>query len=149
MYVDMDGHLRNGNEVGAAGHAADDREPAGFASHDLGNHYASMRFGRREQAVERVGDDVRCRVEADAEIGAGHVVVDSLRNADDLGAGRVELRRDAKGIVAADRDEAVDAVTSQIPDDNIDILFGCVPGSSAMCGAWCRYRGEYRALRGG
>ena len=54
--------------------------------------------------------DVDGGVEAEGEVGAGQVVVDRLRYADDVHAEVGELGRDAQRVLAADRDQRVDAV---------------------------------------
>ena len=63
---------------------------------------------RGPQPIERVGDDGDRRVEADAVISLGEVVVDRLGHADHSHAVFVKPLRDAESVVAAYRDERVD-----------------------------------------
>ena len=58
-------------------------DPAGVAAHHLDDHHAVVRLGGRVQAVDRLGADRDGRVEAEGVVGAGEVVVDRLRDADD------------------------------------------------------------------
>ena len=62
------------------------------------------------QPVDGVGGDLHGGVEAEGDLGGGEVVVDRLRHADDRDALAVELVGDAEGVLAADRDERVDAL---------------------------------------
>ena len=85
------------------------RDPAGVAAHHLDDHDAVVRLGGRVQPVDRLGADRDRGVEAEGVVGAGEVVVDRLRDADDRRAEvRVQPRRDAERVLAADRDERVD-----------------------------------------
>ena len=75
--------LGDQDHVGAAGDAADDRDPARVPAHHLEHHHAVVRLGGRVQPVDRLGADVDRGVEAEGVVGAREVVVDRLRDADD------------------------------------------------------------------
>ena len=107
--VDVERLLGDQDDVGAAGHAGVQRDPAGVPAHDLDDQRAVVRLGGRVQPVDRLGRDVHRGVEAEGVVGGAEVVVDRLRHADDLHAVVVQLRRDAEGVLAADRDQRVDA----------------------------------------
>jgi hypothetical protein len=62
--VEVEGELGDEDDVGPAGEAALDGDPAGVAAHDLDDHDPVMGLGRRVQAVEGLGDDRDGRVEA-------------------------------------------------------------------------------------
>ena len=62
-------------------------DPAGVAAHHLDDDDAVVRLGGRVQPVDRLGGDRDRRVEAEGVVGAGEVVVDRLRDADDGEAG--------------------------------------------------------------
>ena len=66
--------------------------------------------GGRVQAVDRVGRDLHRGVEAEREVGAGDVVVDRLRHADHRQPVLVQPAGDAHRVLAADRDDRVEAV---------------------------------------
>ena len=85
------------------------RDPAGVAAHDLDDDHAVVRLGRGVQPVDRVGGDLDRGLEAEREVGRGEVVVDRLRHADDVDAVLVQLARDAERVLAADRDQRVEA----------------------------------------
>src|SRR5437899_1172807 len=71
----------------------------------------------RAQAIERVGDDRDRGIEADAEVRLREVVVHGLRHADDRDALLVEPLRHAQRVVAADRDERVEAEPADAVED--------------------------------
>ena len=79
-------NFRNQDRVGAAGHAGVERNPAGVAPHHLDDDDAPVRFGRRVQAIDRVGGKRHRRVETEAVRRADDVVVDGFRDADDRDA---------------------------------------------------------------
>ena len=90
--VDVERNLRDQDRVGAAGHAGVQRDPPGVAAHHLDDHDALVRFGRRVQAIDRVGREVDGGVEPEAVRGADDVVVDRLRDADDRDAASCRTR---------------------------------------------------------
>ena len=90
------------------------RDPAGVTAHDLDDEDAVVRLGRRVQPVDRLGRDVHGGVEAERVVGRREVVVDRLRYADDGDAVVVQRGRDAERVLAADRDEGVDAVRGEV-----------------------------------
>ena len=107
--LDGERELGDQHDVGAAGDAARDRQPAGVAAHDLDDDHAVVRLGRRVQPVDRLGRDRDRGVEAERLVGRREVVVDRLRNADDGQAVlAVEPRCDAERVLAADRDQPVE-----------------------------------------
>ena len=107
--VDVERALGHEDHVGAAGHARVGGDPAGVAAHDLDDDHAVVRLGGRVQAVDRVGRDLHRGLEAEGVVGAREVVVDRLGHADDRHAVGGELRGDAERVLAADRDQRVDA----------------------------------------
>ena len=84
--LDVERALGDEDHVGAAGHAGVGGDPAGVAAHHLDDDHAVVRLGGRVQAVDRVGGDLHGGLEAEREVGAGEVVVDRLRDADDVDA---------------------------------------------------------------
>ncbi len=83
------------------------RDPARLAPHDLDDHRAVMALGGGAQAVDGLGGDVDGGVEAEAVLGAVHVVVDGFWDAHQRRAHVVQLARDAHGAVAADDHDRV------------------------------------------
>ena len=112
--LDVEGLLGDQHHAGAAGDAGVQRDPAGVAAHHLDDQHAVVRLGGRVQAVDRLGGDVDRGVEAEREVGAGQVVVDRLGHADDVDAEVGELGRHAERVLAADRDQRVDAVAGEV-----------------------------------
>ena len=109
--------LGDEDEVRAAGETAERRDPAGVAAHGLDDDDAVVRARGRAQAIERVGDDRDRGIEADAEVRLREVVVHGLRHADDRDALLVEPLRHAQRVVAADRDERVEAEPADAVED--------------------------------
>ena len=85
------------------------RDPPGVPAHDLDDQRAVVRLGGGVQPVDRLHRDVHRGVEAEGVVGRVEVVVDRLRDADDVHAEVAEPGRDAEGVLAADRDQRVDA----------------------------------------
>ena len=86
------------------------RDPTGVPAHHLDDHHPVVTLGRRLQPVDRVGRDLHRGPEAERVVGRREVVVDRLGHADDVDAVFTEPDADPEGVVAADRDERVDAV---------------------------------------
>ena len=99
--------------MGAGGDAGVQRDPADVAAHDLGDHAALVRVAGGAQAVHRVGRDVEGGVEAERVVGRAQVVVDRLRDAEHVDAVVREAVGGRERALAADRDDAVDAVAVQ------------------------------------
>ena len=83
-------------------------DPARVAAHHLDDDHAVVRLGRGVQAVDRVGGDLHRGLEAEREVGAREVVVDRLRDADDVDPLVDQPARDAQRVLAADRDQRVE-----------------------------------------
>ena len=113
--VDVERALGDQDHVGAAGDAGVHGEPAGVAAHDLDDEHAVVGLGGGVQAVDRVGGDLHRGLEAEREVGRRQVVVDRLRHADDGDAVLVQLARDAERVLAADRDQRVEAAAPPSP----------------------------------
>ncbi len=107
--LDPVGDLGDQDHVRAAGDPALEREEAGVSPHHLEHHHPLVRLGGGVQLVDRVGAGRPRGVEAERLLGAGEIVVDRLRAADDLHAELVQAVADREGAVAADRDQPVEA----------------------------------------
>jgi hypothetical protein len=118
--VDVERALRDEDDVGAAGQAGVQRDPAGVPAHDLDDQRAVVRLGRGVQPVDGVDGDLDRGVEAEGVVGGAEVVVDRLRDADDVEASGGQLGRDAEGVLAADRDQRVDAGLLEVLPDLLD-----------------------------
>ena len=84
--LDVVGDLGDQDDVGAAGDAGAERQPAGVVAHDLDHDDAVMAVRGAVQAVDRVGRDPERGVEAEGDVGALDVVVDRLGQGDDVQA---------------------------------------------------------------
>src|SRR5262249_23714168 len=109
-------------DVGAAGDAAVDGDPAGVAAHDFDHDNPVVSFGRGMDAVNGFRRDVDRRVETEGEIGAREVIVDRLGNADHLDAKLKELLRDRESVVAANGDEGITAMLLQSIDATLQAI---------------------------
>ena len=101
-------------------------DPARVAAHDLADDDAVVRLGRRVQAVDRLGRDLHGGLKAEREVRRVEVVVDRLGHADRRKAGGEELARDAERVVAADRDQHVDAALLQRREHALLAVLGLV-----------------------
>jgi len=124
--VDVEGPLGDEDLGGTAGHARVHRDPTGVAAHHLTHEDAVVRFGGRMQTIDGVGRDLHGGVKAERDLGGRQVVVDRLRDSDDLHALLREPVRDAESVVAPDRDENVDVVLLQRRFDGIDAALDLV-----------------------
>src|SRR5215208_1111247 len=111
--LDVERPLGHEDHVGAAGHPGVAGDPARGAPHHLDDDHPVVRFSGRVQAVDRVGRDLDRGLEAEREVGAGEVVVDRLRHADDVDAVLGQPAGDAERVLAADRDQPVEGVLLQ------------------------------------
>ena len=116
--LEVEGLLGDEDDVGAAGEAGVEGDPAGVAAHHLDDQHAVVAVGGGVQAVDRLHRDVDGGVEAEGVVGGAEVVVDRLRHADDPHAVLVvQPGGDAERVLAADRDQAVDPFARDVLDD--------------------------------
>ena len=111
--VEVERALGHEDHVGAARHPRVAGDPAGVAAHHLDHDHAVVRLGGGVQPVDRVGGDLHRGLEAEGEVGAREVVVDRLRHADDVDAVLDQPAGDPERVLAADRDQRVDALLAQ------------------------------------
>ena len=95
------------DDVGAAGNAGIQRQPAGLVAHDLDAHHAAVAAGGGVDAVDDLGGDVHRGVETKGHVGAVNVVVDGLGQADDVQPLLAEQVGGLVGAVAAQAEQAV------------------------------------------
>ena len=105
---DVERTLRNEDVRGASGDPGVGRDPSGVPAHHLADQHAIVGFGGGVEPVDCIDRDLHGGVKAEGDLGAGEVVVDRLRHADDRHPTE-QLLRHAQGILAADRDQGVDA----------------------------------------
>ena len=115
--LDVVRDLRDEHDVGAAGDARPEREPAGLVTHDLGDDDPMVAVRRAVQPVDRLGRDLERGREADRRVGLGDVVVDGLGQRDDVESGLDEAKRVLLRAAATDAQEGVEVVPLVGPDD--------------------------------
>ncbi|CAB4870406.1 unannotated protein [freshwater metagenome] len=126
--------LRDEDRVGAARHPRMAGDPSGVAAHHLDDEHPVVGLGRGVEAVDRVGGDLDGGVEAEGVVGPGEIVVDRLRDAHHRDAVVGESRGDAERVLAADRDQRLDArALHRAPDDGGSV--GSVPVGVGAGGA--------------
>ena len=81
-----------------------------MTAHHLDDHHAVVALGGGVQAVDGVGGDLHRGVESEREVGGREIVVDGLRNADEIHAVAFELGRHTERVLAADGYQRVDAL---------------------------------------
>ncbi len=106
--------LGDEDDVGAAGDAGVQRDPASVPAHDLDDQHPVVRLGRGVQPVDRLGGDGHRGVEAEGVVGGVQVVVDGLRHADHLHALAVQRGGHAERVLAADGDQGVHPEVRQV-----------------------------------
>jgi hypothetical protein len=134
--LDVEGDFRQQDHVGAAREPAVERDPAGVTAHQLHHDHAVVALRSGVHLVERLGRRAHRAVEAEAALGAAHVVVDRLGHADDGEALAPELVRDLEAAVAADGHQRVEAARLEGGDQivrAIDLRFVpvVIPGDVA------------------
>ena len=115
--VEVERLLRDQDRVRPARHAGVDGDPAGVPTHHLDEHHPVVALRGRMQAVDRIRRHLHGGVEAHRHVGTAQVVVDRLRDTDDLQPFLRQARRRAERALAADRDEPVQAVPFERRDD--------------------------------
>ena len=114
--LEVERNLRNQHDVGAAGQARVERDPARVAAHHFDDHHAVVRLRRRVQPIDRVGRERHRRIESERHRRLDDVVVDRLGHADDGHAALVKLVGDGERAVAADDDERVESERAEVLD---------------------------------
>jgi hypothetical protein len=94
-------------------------DPARVAAHDFHDHDAVMRLGRGVNHVDGIGGGGSGGIEAEGQFGGGKIVVDGLRNANDLHPLLEEFEGDLLRPIAAHGDYRVDSQLLRIADDLI------------------------------
>ncbi len=126
--------LRDEDDIGAAGLAAFQGQPARRAPHRLHDEDAFVRAGRRPQAVHLLRDDVEGRLEAQGIVGLRQVFIDGLGDAHDVHAGLAQPLGAVQSAVAADDDEGIEPQLLDVFDDEFGaVVFrvkGALPGGA-------------------
>jgi len=120
--LDVERALRDEDHVRAAGQPRVQRDPAGVAAHHLHDQRPVVAFRRGVQPVDGLHGDVHGRVEAEGVVGGAEVVVDRLRHPDDGNPLLAQAGGHAEGVLAADRDQRVDAQPGQVVLDPLDAV---------------------------
>src|SRR5213079_1501004 len=94
------------------------------ATHHFDNEHAAVRLGGGVQPVDRFRGNIDGRIKAECLVGAGDIVVDGLRHANDGDAAFVNSRRDTERVVATDGNQHIDAEPLQIVGDGADLFVG-------------------------
>src|ERR1035438_3709847 len=79
--IDVDFELRNQDNMSPASGPRRIGNPSGVAAHHFDDDHAVVRIGRGVNAIDSLGGNRYCCVEAECYIGAADVVVDGLGNA--------------------------------------------------------------------
>jgi hypothetical protein len=128
--LQVEGMLGDQDHVRATGQTRVQRDPSGAPAHHLDEHDAVVALGRAVKAIDRVGRHLHGGAEADRVVGARDIVVDRLRDADDLHALLGELGGRPERSLAADRHEPVHLKIVQRGSDALG-SFGLTHGVDA------------------
>ena len=149
--VRADDVLDADHQAGLAGDGHAVGQPAGAAAHRLDEEVGAVGLGVGDQVADLAAEEVDGREIAEREVDAAVVVVDRLRQMDDGDPRRVgrqlllielELVGRLERVVAADRDQRVDADRAQCFVDRLERLdaLGIVEVRRAgrrPCRGWC------------
>ena len=113
--LDVVRNFRDENHVGRAGESGVQRDEPRVAAHHLENDHAIVALGRGVELVDRFERGVHRGVEAEGRDRSAHIVVDRLRNADDLHPTLTELVGDCHRSVTANGNDGIDAELSSRP----------------------------------
>ena len=133
------GDFGDENDVGAAGDARAQGQPAGAVAHDLDDDDAMVAGGRGMEPVDGLGGDAQRRVEAKGDIGPRDVVVDGFGQGDDVQPGLFQPQGVLLRAAAADADRAsrwwrlvrIEDRAGHVADLAADLPSG------AACRGWC------------
>ena len=141
--LDVVENLGDQDDVGAAGDPGVERDMAGVATHHLQHHHPVVAGGGRLQTVERIDCRGDGRVEADGPFGEGDVVVDGLRNADELDTALLgQTAEDTHAAVAADGDQGIESQFLEPFDDLVGAVLGGTVGHRIGKGVPLVHRAE-------
>lgn len=94
-------------------------DPARVAAHELDDHDAVMRGGRRVHSIERFGRDMDRGLEPEGDVGAVEVVVDGFGNPNAVDPRRGVGLSNGHRPVAPDDDQCLDLADLQVRDAHI------------------------------
>ena len=107
--LEVERDLRDQDDVGAAGDAGVERNPAGVAAHHLDHHDAVVRLGGRVQPVDGVGGEARPPCRSRSVFVVSTMSLSMVLGTPTSGMPRlVELVGDRERAVAADHDQRVE-----------------------------------------
>src|SRR5690349_12742110 len=124
--LDIEFEFRDNAAIGGTGHGRKHGGEPSITTENLEDHEAFVGASGSTEAVDHLNGTGNAGAEADAVVGAGDVIVHSLRNADDLEALFVEANAVAQSIVATDGNESVNAKPGEILQDfRSEVVFLC------------------------
>ena len=112
--IDVEFVFRDHAAVGSAGHGGQHGGETRHSARNFQHQEALVRAGDGAQAVGHLDGAGDAGAEADAVIGAGHIIVHRLGDGDDFEAFLVQAHAIAQGIIAADGDQVIDAQEIQV-----------------------------------
>ena len=114
--VDVEFVFGDDAAVGGACHGGEHGGETGVAAENLQDQEALVRAGGGAQAVRQLDGAGDAGAEADAVIRAGHVVIHGLGDGDHLETLVVQAHTQAERVIAADRDQVINAQEIQVLD---------------------------------
>jgi hypothetical protein len=104
-FVEVEWDFGNQDNIGAAGDAAVQCDPAGVAPHYFDHHDAPMTDRRGVQSIERVHHHIDRRIKSEGRRCCFKIVVDGLRDSDAIDTGFLQLLSGHHRPVAAHNDQ--------------------------------------------
>ena len=113
-FLDVVGDFRDEDDIGGSGEPRMQRDESSMTSHHFQHDHAVVTLGGSVQLVDCLERGVDRRVEPECGDGSAHVVIDSLRHADDPHSTVTQLVGDAHRAIAADRNECIDSQLARV-----------------------------------
>ncbi len=138
--LDLELELRDQDHVGPAGDSGVEGDPSGVPAHHLDDQGALVALGGGVETVDCLHRDVDGGVEPEGVVGGAEVVVDRLRDADQLNAPLQERGGDAERVLTPDRDQSVHPGGREVLEDPLSapVLLQRVRSRGAEDGAPAR-----------
>ena len=129
--LDVKRALGHEDRIGAAGDPRISGDPAGVATHHLDHHHTVVRLRGGVQPVDRIGGYLHGGLKAEGEIGGADVVVDRLGHTNERQPLLAQAQRHAERVLAADRDQRVQALALEGLLDPLQRTHATVEGVGA------------------
>ncbi len=113
--IDIEGYLRNEDDVTPSGNASMERNPSRISPHNLDDHNPVVGLGSGVEAVDGLGHHVYSRIKSKGDISGAEVVIDGFGNPHNWNAKSQKSYRDVEGSIPSDGDKGRKPELLEIP----------------------------------